>query len=59
MSINPEQFVSWGLWHKGGWSTGKLACSFASWGLETTLPQRIISKGWSILTGLAKSILGG
>jgi len=59
MAISPEAYASWGLWAKGGATSKQHAASFASWGLETTLPQRIISKGWSILTGLAKSILGG
>jgi len=39
MAIHPDGVLSWGLWQKGGWSGGKLSCSFASWGLEISLPS--------------------
>lgn len=57
--MNYIPVVAWGLCPGG--TTKQIASHFSSWGLlgEAPEPVTIIQKGWSILCGLATSILGG
>jgi hypothetical protein len=46
VAINPDSFVSWGLWTSGGTTTDKMACGFVSWGLKIALPAVTGAVNW-------------
>lgn len=57
--MNYQPFVSWGFYGTTG--AQQRANFYSSWGIMEQLPSPtgLVSRMWSILSGLAQSILGG